>query len=169
MAASRWTGCAHWGSGRDRPRDFQLRRHARLSAGAIPRCESALGLTEVADPLTEWYSLSDWRVMVSGMRRLPGETTGRQASIDACVEDNIPKECELRFMRERAIPRPLDMATRHTLIGLALEVGGPKAFDRMTAATGTAGDILAATSGVGIDELVARWRMRGCSPRRRKT
>jgi hypothetical protein len=128
-------------------------------AGAIPRCKSALGLTEIADPLTEWYSPADWRVMVSGMHRPPGETTGRQASIDACLNDNIAKECEM-LVRERAIPRPLDMESRHTLIGLALELGGPKAFDRMTAATGSADDVLAATSGLGIDELISRWRMR---------
>ena len=128
-------------------------------AGAIPRCESALGLTEIADPLTEWYSPSDWRVMVSGMHRPPDETTGRQASINACLNDNIPKECEM-LVRERPIPRPLDADSRHSLIGVALELGGPKAFDRMTAATGSAGDILAATSDLGIDELVARWRMR---------
>jgi hypothetical protein len=126
-------------------------------AGSIPRCKSALGLTEVADPLVEWYSPADWRVMVSGIRKTPGELPGRRASIDACLAGDAPKECEW-LMRERPIPRPLDMEARHTLVAFALEVGGPKAYDRLTSATGGASELLAATSGVGIDTLVARWR-----------
>lgn len=128
-------------------------------AGSITRCKSALGLTEVVDPLVEWYSPADWRVMVSGIHSPPGETAGRRASIDACLSGDAPKECEM-LVRERPIPRPLEIDTRHTLIGLALEVGGPKAFDRMTVAAGTPAEILAATSGLGVDDLVARWRLR---------
>ncbi len=127
-------------------------------AGSIPRCKSALGLTKVSDPYTEWYSPEDWRVIVSGSLNMGIVTEGRRDAMQACVAGHDMKECEW-LVRERPASLPLDMDVRRTVVGLALELGGPKAYDRLVAAQGgSASDVLAATSGLGIDELVGQWR-----------
>lgn len=128
-------------------------------AGSVSRCESALALTDVQDPLTEWYSPADWRVIVARMPVVARERPERRARLTACLGGNAPDVCET-LARETQVSRPLTTSTRRTLIGLALEIGGPKAYDRMTGAHGSALEVLAATSGIGADDLVARWRER---------
>jgi hypothetical protein len=128
-------------------------------AGSIARCESALALTDVSDPLAEWYSPADWRVLVSHMPVPNNEPPDRKALRLRCLTGTAPDVCAL-LERENPIPRPLIVDARRTLIGLALAVGGPEAYDRLLAADGTVLEILATTSGISADELVARWRTR---------
>ena len=128
-------------------------------AGSIARCESALGLTDVKDPLTEWYSNSDLRVLVSRLPVPANEPADRKSMRLRCLTGAAPDMCAL-LEREHPTPRPVVLDSRRTLIGLALEVGGPKAYDRMLAASGTATDVLASTAGMSIDDLVTKWRVR---------
>jgi hypothetical protein len=128
-------------------------------AGSVARCESALGLIEVQDPLAEWYSKADWRVLVSHLPVPNNEPPDRKAMRLQCLTGTAPEICEL-LEREHPVPRPLVTDARRTLISLALELGGPKAYDRLIAGHGSALEILAATSGVSGDSLVAQWRAR---------
>jgi hypothetical protein len=128
-------------------------------AGSVARCESALGLTKVKDPLTEWYSPEDWRVIVSRFPKITKDAPEHVAMLDQCKSGEAPDVC-LTLAREKPVARPLVMDTRRTMIALALELGGPKAYDRMNAAKGSSLEILSATAGMGPDELVAEWRRR---------
>ncbi len=128
-------------------------------AGSIARCESALGLTDVTDPLTEWYSKSDLRVLVSRLPVPGNEPADRKSMRLRCLTGAAPELCEL-LEREHPTPRPVVLDSRRTLIGLALELGGPKAYDRMIAASGTAMEVLATTAGMSADDLVSKWRVR---------
>jgi hypothetical protein len=128
-------------------------------AGAITRCESALGLTDVKDPLTEWYSPEDQRVLVARSIPHAPDSSEERALRERCFSGAAPDVCEM-LARERPVPRPLTTDSRRTVIALALELGGPKAYDRLTSAKGSALEILAAASGRGSDDLMAEWRKR---------
>ncbi len=129
------------------------------AAGSIVRCESALGLTDATDPLSEWYSKADLRVLVSRLPVPINEPPDRKSMRVRCLTGAAPELCEL-LEREQVVPRPVVLDARRTLIGLALELGGPHAYDRLIASRGTVTEILATTSGVSVDELVTQWRNR---------
>jgi hypothetical protein len=58
------------------------------------------------------------------------------------------------------VPIPLNLYTRATLLGFALERGGPSAYARLLRAKGTPLEILANTAGVAPEVLVNEWRSR---------
>jgi hypothetical protein len=127
-------------------------------AGSLQSCESALGLTTVRDPLTEWYSPDGWRLLVGSWK--PGnESAALAAAHDECVAKKVAATCE-RLARSRWVPIPLTMSTRATLLHLALERGGHSAYARLLGAKGTPLQILAITAGVAPDVLVDEWRSR---------
>ncbi len=128
-------------------------------AGSVKRCESALGLTEVNDPVTEWYSPSDWRIKIDALPIPLAEEPGRRERREQCVSGRAPDICEA-FMRERPVARPLVTDTRRTVIGLALELGGAQAYSRMMAAHGSSLEVLEAASGLHGDDLITAWRAR---------
>lgn len=127
-------------------------------AGSIPACESALGLTKVADPITEWYTPAGWRVLVAGLHPPKGDYV-LLAAREECVEKKSDSAC-LRISRSRPVPIPLSFATRSTLFATALERGGRSAFSRLTTARGTPMEVLATAAGVSADSLVSEWRAR---------
>jgi hypothetical protein len=124
--------------------------------GSTMRCESALGLVEAKDPLRDWYSDEDLRVLVSTFARQAQYTN---EELDKCLSGNSPATC-LAIARTRPVPRPLNGDSRRTVLGLALELGGTKAYDRLISAKGTALEILSVTAGVPADSLMAEWRRR---------
>jgi hypothetical protein len=124
--------------------------------GSVVACESALGLTTVRDPLTEWYSPEGWRVLV-GTWMPAEEWSDRAREHDECVKRNVAATCE-RLARERPVPVPLSMFSRTTFIGLALQRGGRSAYSRLLAARGSPLEVLSATAGVTADSLVSEWR-----------
>ncbi len=126
-------------------------------AGAIQSCESALGLTELKDSLTEWYSPDGWRVLVESYAA-PKDLLAMEIRRD-CVEKRIAATCE-RLARTRPILLPLNMTSRATVLGLAIERGGRQAFARLIRSKGTPIQILAATAGISADSLVGEWRLR---------
>jgi hypothetical protein len=127
-------------------------------AGSLQSCESALGLTTVRDPLTEWYSPEGWRVLV-GSWQPRRDDLALAADHDACVVRKVTATCE-RLARSRPVPIPLTVYTRATFLGLALERGGHSAYARLLGAKGTPLEILATTAGVAPDVLVEEWRSR---------
>ena len=127
-------------------------------AGSLEGCESALGLTEVKDPLHEWYSPDGWRVLVSEWNP-PKADFELVAAHDECVVKKVAATCE-RLARTRVVPIPLNMSTRATLYALSIERGGPAAFSKILQGTGTPLQILANASGASPNDLVSAWRSR---------
>jgi hypothetical protein len=127
-------------------------------SGSVPACESALGLTDVHDALTEWYSPEGWRALVSTWKPLKTEYS-IIADRAECLEKKVTAVCE-RLSRGRPVPYPLSVSTRQTLLGLALELGGRPAYARLTSAKGTPLEILSAVAGVAPDSLIREWRTR---------
>jgi hypothetical protein len=127
-------------------------------AGSIPACESALGLTKVADPLMDWFSPEGWRVLISEWHPPKEDYVAIAARAD-CVEKKIDSIC-LRLSRARPVPIPLSFATRSTLFATALERGGRSAYARLVAAKGTPMEVLSIAAGVGADSLIGEWRSR---------
>jgi hypothetical protein len=125
-------------------------------AGSIPACESALGLTKVADPLTDWYTPAGWRVLISDWHP-PKEDFVAIGARAECVEKKIDSVC-LRLSRARPVPIPLSFATRSTLFATALNRGGRPAFARLMSAKGTPLQVLSIAAGVSADSLVSEWR-----------
>jgi hypothetical protein len=127
-------------------------------AGSIPACESALGLTKVADPLTEWYTPAGWRVLATGLHPQKGDYELLAARAE-CVDKMSDSAC-LQISRARPVPIPLTFGTRWTLFATALERGGRSSFTRLTAAKGSPLEVLSTAAGVSADSLVSEWRSR---------
>jgi hypothetical protein len=127
-------------------------------AGSLPACESALALTLIHDPLTEWYTPEGWRVLVASWKP-PKDAYLVIADRAECLEKKISARCEV-LARGRSVPIPLTFATRSTLLALAFQRGGRDAYSRMLGAKGTTLQILAATAGVTSDSLLHEWRSR---------
>ena len=127
-------------------------------SGSVPACESALGLTDVHDALSEWYAPEGWRVLVSSWKP-PKDAYSVIADRAECIEKKATQVCE-RLARSRPVPIPLTFATRSTLFGLALERGGRPAYSRLVGAKGTPLQMLSTAAGVSPDSLIREWRTR---------
>src|ERR1035437_9888757 len=127
-------------------------------SGSVPACESALGLTDVHDALSEWYAPEGWRILVSSWKP-PKDAYSVIADRVECLEKKGMAVCE-RLARSRPVPIRLTFATRATLLGLALERGGRSAYSRLVEAKGTPLEMLAITAGVTPDSLIREWRRR---------
>lgn len=127
-------------------------------SGSVAGCESALGLTPVHDPLTEWYTPEGWRALVSSWDPPAGDPVLSAAHAE-CVEKKVMATCE-RLARSRQVPVPLNMATRSTLFNLAIARGGRSAYARLRGATGTPLQVLSSVAGVPPEVLVDDWRTR---------
>jgi hypothetical protein len=127
-------------------------------SGSVPACESALGLTDVHDALSEWYAPEGWRVLVSSWKP-PKDAYSVIADRAECIEKKATQVCE-RLARSRPVPIPLTFATRSTLLGLALERGGRPAYSRLVGAKGTPLQMLSTAAGVSPDSLIREWRTR---------
>ncbi len=127
-------------------------------SGSVPACESALGLTLVHDPLTEWYTPDGWRVLVSSWKPSKDSVAMITDRVE-CIEKNVVAACE-RLARSHPVPIPVSINTRQTLFGLALERGGRQAYSRLINAKGTRLEILSIAAGVPPDSLIREWRTR---------
>ena len=126
-------------------------------SGAVSSCASALVLTPVSDPFTEWYAPEDWQVIASTYTH--DATDSSKALHHACAEQRLAEAC-LRIFRSRDVPVPLPTAARHSLVAFALERGGQGAYARLLAANGTSLDMLASAASLAPDSLLAAWRVR---------
>jgi hypothetical protein len=126
--------------------------------GSVAACDAALGLTPSKDPLTDWYTPDDWRVLV-GSWHPPKDAFELLKDRTLCVENRDNTACE-RAARAHPVPIPLAYSTRATLLATALEIGGRHAYHRLINTTGAPIDGLAVAAGVSPDSLVRVWRMR---------
>lgn len=132
----------------------------RCFGGDLLRCRDALGLTPLPDPLTEWYSPAERRLLVVGKRNSVRAGVLREA-YTRCVDGNDYPTCDrlLRTLPEYRLQQPLSNEARHHLMRLALDMGGPTSFNAFVAGTGrTVEQRLAAAAGAPIDTIVSKWR-----------
>lgn len=133
--------------------------------GLTSACLSMLGLGLGSDTLSEWYEPDSWpglAGLVSGY--LPPDLMADRA---ACVESGAPDACAAVLTPARLRP-PVNVEGRLLLLQLALEAGGPRAFERITEpGAPTLEARLARAAGQPIDSLAVRWAstVRASAPR----
>jgi hypothetical protein len=126
--------------------------------GDVAACKKALGVGDETDPMRSWFTASERRDLVErdgwALRR------GQETEYTQCVTHQIDSACVLlaEQIPIRQIQAPLGAAVRQNLTELAMQMGGPEAYDRMVAAADTREAQLTAAAGVSIDSLVAVWR-----------
>ena len=131
----------------------------RCFDGSLVACRLALGITPV-DPITGWYDAADRRNYVAHVLPLPitAITAARE-----CVRDGDDQACIASLKRAPggAPEPPLGAQARQLLVALAINTGGPDAYDRLLEHAGQPLEIrISAAAVVPIDTLVYRWRTR---------
>lgn len=131
----------------------------RCASGSAIACRDVLAAFESTGALTRLFDVSDYRTVVASAR-LPALTdTVFLASRKRCLE-GADTACA-RIAPEVLISDPFGRQIRGTLLTHAIELGGPGAVARLTAATGeTALPLLARVAGVSEDSLIATWMQR---------
>ncbi len=128
--------------------------------GALASCRDAVGLVTTPDLLLRWYpSPAERRALVA--RTFSPYAQGPERSrLQSCV-DGQDAACRevLRALPSGALPKPLGLDARETLLHLALRIGGREAYHRLMAAVDRPmADRLASAAGVSTDSLLTRWR-----------
>lgn len=128
-------------------------------AGDVPACAAALGLGPDSDRVATWYSMDDLRIVL-GRGVSPGyQVAGRLLA--ACRAGNDGKCRELAALRGPALPAPLGVAARTSLVALAVARGGRGAYLRLLADTAASvPKQLASAARMPFGALVAAWRIR---------
>jgi hypothetical protein len=140
--------------------------HASISGrcftGDLAACRIALGLTAVTRPVLDWWTPADRRRLVPILiEEWAIGRTGRDSLANACLEHGSDSACVelLETIPANALPRPLGMAARLSLIHVAVERGGPDAYARLLAdSAAPMADRMAAAAGLGSDSLLAVWQ-----------
>jgi hypothetical protein len=124
-------------------------------AGEAKACASTLGIRVGTDTLEEWFEPGTWPRLAE---MLGGELNGPdRAARQRCMQQNDLPACRSVLTPGRVLP-PVSTAGRQYLVQLALESGGPSAFERLTADTGVSIEHrVAAAAGVPTDTLLNRW------------
>jgi len=128
--------------------------------GALASCRDAVGLVPTPDLLLRWYpSPAERRTLVPKMFS-PYAQGPERSRLQSCVDGNdLACEEVLRALPPAALPKPLGLDARQTLLHLALLIGGREAYHRLMAAVDLPmADRLASAAGVSTDSLVMRWR-----------
>jgi hypothetical protein len=123
-------------------------------AGIVSDCATALGLGVGPDTLSAWYDSTAWPGLAwqSGESRPRSESTLR----NLCSVRNYAACREV--LPRGAIAPPVGASGRELLVWLALQAGGPGAFERLTAdPTAPLERRLEAAAGVPLDALLAQW------------
>ncbi|MBW7933778.1 MAG: hypothetical protein H3C62_09250 [Gemmatimonadaceae bacterium] len=140
----------------------------RCAAGDRAACRLGFGLDSLpTDRVGAWYEASD----LPALAKRSGDPMQRSAlsvalSIDerdACTVARQIESCRrmIALLPATAFRIPMPDVARASLARLALEIGGPQAFDRWRAnQAATVGEQLAAAASIDTDELVARWMAR---------
>lgn len=129
--------------------------------GSVAACRVTLALDSTADPLEARFpEPEDRRRAVQIMARR--EVGGTAAALaERCGTGGDDALCA-RLLREgdaEALPALSDRVSRGPLLATALRLGGHEAFQRLLASAGRPmAERLEATSGVGLDALIAAWR-----------
>ncbi len=122
--------------------------------GDLEQCARGLGITN-EDPVTRWFDARDRQQYVT--QYLP-RMTSRQRK-DQCILDGDDVACIALMRASPATPAPASISARQLLLALALDHGGPEAFDRLVAASDQPLDArLALAALLPRDSLLSRWR-----------
>ncbi|HTY06820.1 MAG TPA: hypothetical protein VMC86_09905 [Gemmatimonadales bacterium] len=134
-------------------------RHCLL--GDLAACRSALHLDDDSALYLTAYDAGERRALVARVRAPNMLTPADRQLYGACVSSEADSACVafLRSLAPAEIPRPLAERPLQELVTVALEAGGPAAYDRLTADPRAAMPArLAAAAGMPVDSLIARWR-----------
>ena len=157
-------GRTYWKSPRSRPLPCRTPSPAarRCYLGALDGCRDAFDLPPTAESFRRWYGPAERRLIVQEI--IAGEDIQLVPELYRdCVTRGDDSACVRLLQRtaESAIPAPLGRPMRIGLVQFALEVGGPGAFHRLTAAAGQPVDAqFAAAADMPLDSLLAVWRGR---------
>ena len=129
--------------------------------GDAKSCAAALALVPTETPLVDWYDRAERRDFI---RRHPYIVRREQnvARFDACVRRSDDQACDA-LAREAApnvIDAPLGQASRRSLVLMALQMGGPRAYERLVHTHGTIEARVSAAAGVPPDSLIRAWHGR---------
>ena len=134
----------------------------RCYVGDLDGCRHALGLVPAMDLIDQWYDAEDQRRMIATLwdNRSGNRWSGTPAERDACVDGGDVGGCRALLRRLSPVEPPLPSGPR-ALVGLALDLGGPGAYDRLVASPDRPiADRLEAAAGVSDDSLIATGRAR---------
>lgn len=133
----------------------------RCFAGDVAACSITLGLTPVSDPVLQWYDSTGRRRFVEAYLRRLGFRRSAAASAERCLEGS-DAACT-GAMRELVWSDRSGPATneqRSTLARLAMQLGGPAAFDRILSTDVPIAELLAVTAQTSTDSLLRVWQAR---------
>ena len=128
--------------------------------GELADCREALAPGHQDDPASRWYDAPHRRTLATSRRwQLRASSP---ASYDACLAgDDAACDEVLRRLPPNEVPTPLSTLTRHSLVYLAVEVGGRDAFSRLLDHAGEPLDVRVSTAaGIPPDSLFGVWRSR---------
>lgn len=128
--------------------------------GDVHECERALGVADDSNPIADWFTLSERQQIIYRDRyRLRG---ARPQALERCLAHNDDSACLMlgALIPRRELAPPLGPASRQSLLGLAMTIGGRGSYARMVAAPPVLSAQLTAASRLPTDSLVARWRAR---------
>ncbi len=126
--------------------------------GQLQACRAALGISG-ADPALDWFNAIDRRHY---LRSHLGSSVAMRTRVEDCQggEDAACVQLLRSFTADQFVP-PFDVTARQLLLTIAVESGGPQAFDRLLSANQKPLDArLELAAGLPVDTLVARWRAR---------
>ena len=132
----------------------------RCYQGDLTACRKSLGLVPTEQALDDWYDPARRRSLVQELADLEEVRIARRL-YTACVTGLSDPDCLalLRRVPPAALPPPLPVAARHSLLRTAVELGGPGAYARLLAGAGRSMEArLTGASGILSDSLLRTWR-----------
>jgi hypothetical protein len=136
----------------------------RCMHGSDEDCERILGLTPRLSVLERFYTPEDYPSVVERTWSLRTIPTTFADTIRSCIHARVASACDVA-VRLTPASDAVPGSVRRTLLAVALEIGGDRAFDRLLSARGPARGQLLAAAGIPADSLFSRWRARVAAAR----
>jgi len=132
--------------------------------GDLQACARAIALAPTPDPVRDWYDAGDRRQMVSEFNGWERSYAG--GAYQRCAQGGSDSACIAALHAQpewltSTVMQPMSGGARVSAVDVAIDVGGPGAYDRLLTSAGrTMADRLAAAAGVSVDSVLALWRAR---------
>ncbi len=136
----------------------------RCLHGGDEDCERILGLTPGLSALERFYTAEDYPSVVERTWSLRTMPTAFADTIRSCISARVASACDMA-VRLTPASDAVPGSVRNTLLAVALETGGDRAFERLLSARGPVHNQLSAAAGIPIDSLIGRWRARVAAAR----
>ena len=135
-----------------------FRASRQCYAGDIRECERALGIADDSNPIRDWFTASERQDIIYRDRYQLRQA--QPSTVERCIAHDDDSGClELgTLIPPRELAPPLGPESRQSLASLAMSIGGPESYRRMTDAPRVVRKELEAASGISADSLVQRWR-----------